>query len=123
MNSIARLGATMTIWIALGAITASLIRERSNGGIAEASLLLLIALVTYAAVTGTQAVWQASQQERKPDRRQMPVSMAKAKHGSHDRVARLVEALEDDELYDLEALLLARENDAQRFGEHDRTGI
>ncbi|MBN1680245.1 MAG: hypothetical protein JW966_08125 [Anaerolineae bacterium] len=116
MNSLARLGATMTIWIAFAAVTATLIQERTGYGgsrISEATLLLVTALIAYAAVKGTQAVWQ---QESEPIRRQLPLNMAKAKHGNHDRVARLVEALEEDELYDLEALLLARENDTQRFG-------
>jgi hypothetical protein len=45
--------------------------------------------------------------------------MSKTKRQQRNRMERLIEALEDDEIYDLEALLLARD---QEHAEHRRAG-
>ncbi len=115
MHDSSRLGATLIIWSALtvmfGIIGAILVTTNAEidfwGGV---FLLILIATLTEAAAKGTKAVWRAAPGQDADDSAR---ALAKAKRTRLDRLERLVDSLDDDEIYDLEALLLA-EHEGQR---------
>jgi len=112
MRDSVRLMATLIIWLAF-TITLAVILTTPTGAVANADgptvfgIVLVLALV---ALMSTVSVWVASR-----DKGADLQSRAKAKRSGGSRVEQLVEALDDDEIYDLEALLLARDQQA-----HDR---
>lgn len=115
MRDNTRLLATLVIWsaftIIIGIIGAMLVTgdaELDTGG-TVALLIILLALI--AAVTGsTQSVWGA----RFADDADQQARRAKDKRTGRSRAERLIEALDDDEIYDLESLLLSRDESGSR---------
>jgi flagellar motor component MotA len=118
MRDNTRLLATLIIWAAftiiIGIIGAMLVTAEAvldTGG----TVALLIILLALLAVVGssTQAVWGA----RSADDADEQTRRAKDKRTGRSRMERLIEALDDDEIYDLESLLLSREESAARHKE------
>lgn len=105
MRDVARTITTVIIWaVMMGVITALLTTPTgaiSNADGAEAFGIVFV--LAAAAVVSTAMIWFAGSRDV------AAVSRGKAKRRGRDRVARLVEDLDDDEVYELEALLLARE--------------
>ena len=107
----ARLWATVFIWIAITIIVTTLggmlLASSTNPAwwVAAAVLLILLTVIAMGGIS-TQAMWTGSAGQD-----HAPASSAKAKRVSRDRIERLVEGLDDDEVYELEALLL-REHDS-----------
>ena len=110
MNGQMRVAATLVIWAALTAIisviAATLITTNTDlnfwGGV---FLLIVIGMLVEAATKSTRAVWGVLDAD---DKDEDEVRLAKAKRTRQARIERLVESLDDDEVYDLEALLLAQ---------------
>jgi hypothetical protein len=116
MRDNTRLLATLIIWGAFTVIVGII------GGLLAASnaeftgvdiVVLLIILLSLMALVGSsmQAVWGAGSGSAADDE---AARLAKAKRSGSRRVERLIEQLDDDEIYDLEALLLSREDSAAR---------
>lgn len=107
MRDNSRLWATVVVWTALTimfGIVGALLYVSNDvdvwGGIL---VLIIVGILIESAVKATQAIWGAAEPEEDAAR-----SLAKAKRTRQDRIERLVESLDDDEIYDLEALLLAQ---------------
>jgi hypothetical protein len=120
MRDMMRLIATLTIWIvfatvvgvALSSATGPL--NNANGG----EITGIVAIMAAAATISTIAVWTAARQDSTSQSRAIPVARGKKiKRAERDRVERLIESLDDDDIYDLEALLLSRHEDS---GAHER---
>lgn len=111
MSERARLAATLAIWIAFAIITASTLTS-PTGAIAQASGVELFGIVltmAIAAMVSTVAVWAVGWRATAADQDTASAARSKPKRVGRDRVERLIEDLDDDEIYDLEALLLARD--------------
>jgi hypothetical protein len=115
MRDMMRLIATLTIWIvfatvvgvALSSATGPL--NNANGG----ELTGIIAIMAAAATISTIAVWTTGRQDSASRSREIPVARGKKiKRVERDRVSRLIDSLDDDEIYDLEALLLSRHEES-----------
>ncbi len=114
MRDSTRLLATLIIWTAftaiMGIIGGALVTADATlewGG--WLVVLLIVLAIVGAVISGTQAVWNFRPDTSEEQR----TSAAKAKRTGQDRVRRLVESLDDDEIYDLESLLLAREENPE----------
>lgn len=106
-----RMIATAVIWIATIAAVITLLTS-PTGAIAEAdgaTAFGIVLVLAIAAALSTLPIWLSAREPR-PQARAIPV--AKAKRHQQDRIERLVEALDDDDIYELEALLLARDHRA-----------
>jgi hypothetical protein len=98
--------ATGLIWIAFAGISVSILTSPTSvvaGSPAAAFGVVLVFAI--AAVISTAAMWTAGQDQPSEAR------LAKAKRVQRSRVDRLIEELDDDEIYELEARLLSREQD------------
>jgi hypothetical protein len=107
---IGRMIATGVIWIATISAIITLLTS-PTGAIAHADGAVafgIVLVLAIAAATSTLPIW-LSARESGQQVREIPVAKAKRVH--EDRVARLVDSLSDDEIYRLEALLLARDDD------------
>jgi len=106
----ARVIATIVIWVILAAVL-SITLTSTTGAIAQAqsgaAVFGMVLVLTIAATLSTLAIWTAGQGHPQE------VQLAKAKRNPRARVERLIESLDDDEVYELEALLLRREDDSQ----------
>ncbi len=104
MRDVARTITTVIIWaVMMGVITALLTTPTGAISNADGAEAFGIVFVLAGAVVSTAMIWFAGSRDV------AAVSRGKAKRRGRDRVARLVEDLDDDEVYELEALLLARE--------------
>ncbi len=116
MNDSMRLAATVIIWIAftlmMALIAAAVI---ITGTIIEGPMavviLAIMLMLTVAVTSSTRAIWQSSAQAERPGGSRV---RAKQKHRDPRRIERLIEDLDDDDVYDLEALLLAREQESDQ---------
>ncbi|MBN2305899.1 MAG: hypothetical protein JXQ72_15555 [Anaerolineae bacterium] len=109
MRDTTRMIATLVIWIAMAALIGGLLTT-PTGAIANAEGAVLFGIVMVMAIAGvisTGMVWFAGTRGQRLD----TVQRSKAKRHTSNRVERLIEALDDDEIYDLEALLLARDQE------------
>ena len=111
MSGSTRLAGTLIIWLSfttilgiMGAVISDSTLDTAISGVVFAIILVLTIGVTIS----TRAIWQS---ESAPER-EMPV--AKAKRVQRDRIERLIDALDDDDLYELQARLLAERNDESR---------
>ncbi len=116
MRDSTRLLATLIIWGAfttiIGIIGGLLAASNETIDMAGAIILLIVVLSLMALVgSSMQAVWNAQSGHAEDDE---SARLAKAKRTGSRRVERLIESLDDDEIYDLEALLLSREDSAAR---------
>ncbi|MBN1680244.1 MAG: hypothetical protein JW966_08120 [Anaerolineae bacterium] len=119
MNDIARLIVTSIIWIAvMSALMAMLLSDSGAMASADSDTVFKVVLTLAAAATlSTGAIWAArpgSSQQQTTD----VTRLAKPKRMGRTRIERLVEALDDDEIYDLEALLLARNEEHRDSANH-----
>lgn len=115
-----RLLATLIIWGACTVIVSGILVALATASTVEwwVGILVFILLLTLIIMVNesTQTIWKYG----RPDSAAMP--SAKAKRLTRDRIERLVETLDDDEVYELEELLLARGQDeaAQNTQNHPR---
>jgi flagellar motor component MotA len=114
MRDNTRLLATLIIWggftIIIGIIGGLLATSDTTIDLGGAIIVLIILLSLMALVgTSMQAVWSAQPGRADEDE---SARLAKAKRTGSRRVERLIESLDDDEIYDLETLLLSREDSA-----------
>ncbi len=110
MRDSTRLIGTLIIWLAF-TITVSTTFTTVTGPMARASeTTLVVTAVTFAlaALVGTLAVWLGGERAAQDTE----TVSRKAKRVQSNRLERLIEALDDDEIYDLEALLLSRDRDS-----------
>jgi hypothetical protein len=114
MRDMVRLIATLTIWVVFASVMGVALStptgplNNANGG----ELTGIIAIMAAAATISTIAVWAAARQDSASRSREIPVARGKIKRVERDRVSRLVDSLDDDEIYDLEALLLSRHEES-----------
>jgi hypothetical protein len=113
MKDTTRLLATLIIWgaftVIIGIIGGLLTASHATLDGVDTIVLLIIILSLMALVgSSTQAVWTAKTGSADDDE---AVRLAKAKRTGSRRVERLIEQLDDDEIYDLEALLLSQRED------------
>ena len=120
MRDVMRLIATTIIWGVFAAIAGVILTGPTgpsaamNGG----ELVALMTIFMIGVIAVTYAVWhngfnlgRAEPHNTAADR---PRSKYKRTHD--DRVGRLIDDLDDDEIYELEALLLARDREAREQG-------
>jgi hypothetical protein len=114
MRDMMRLIATLTIWVVFAAVMGVALSSptgplnNANGG----EITGIVAIMAAAATISTIAVWAAARHDNVSQSRSIPVARGKPKRVEQDRVERLIESLDDDEIYDLEALLLSRREDS-----------
>jgi hypothetical protein len=114
MRDIVRLVSTLTIWVVFATVMGVTLSSptgplnNADGG----QITGIVAIMAAAATISTIAVWTAARQDSAPSSRAIPVARGKAKRVERDRVERLIDSLDDDEIYDLEALLLSRREDS-----------
>ena len=123
MRDNTRLLATLIIWgtftIIIGIIGGLLATSNTTLDLAGAIIVLIIVLSLMALVgTSMQAVWGAGAQPGSAEDDES-ARLAKAKRTGSRRVERLIEQLDDDEIYDLEALLLSHRDEDSAT--HDRS--
>jgi hypothetical protein len=116
MHDNTRLIATLIIWLVfalvMGIVGTVLIFSNVAFNWMIAALVFGIVVIMAAAVTSsTSSIWGS---HRETDRE---LDAAKTKRTSRARIERLVESLDDDEVYELEALLLDRDERAGRGGQ------
>jgi len=121
MRDMMRMIATTIIWgafISVVGVTLTMVTgpvSRMNGG----EILGLTAVLMLGAVAMTYAIWHNGfQRGQFDDYRDHYAREAKLKRGprgaNQDRVARLIDTLDDEDIYELEALLLDRESRQDR---------
>jgi flagellar motor component MotA len=108
MRDNTRLLATLIIWggftIVIGILGGLLATSDTTIDLGGAIIVLIIVMSLMALVgTSMQAVWNAQPGHADEDE---SARLAKAKRTGSRRVERLIESLDDDEIYDLETLLL-----------------
>lgn len=113
MRESSRLIATAIIWIAftmmMGLIAAAVATASDPLDVAGGWIVFAIIMVLTVAVTiSTRAIWNAAEREPQAEHDK------KLKRESPRRMERLLEALDEDEIYDLESLLLAREEEVRQ---------
>ena len=112
MRETTRLVTTAVIWTAftliMGVITLAVATASEPLDAIGGVIVLAIVLVLTAAVTiSTRAVWQSAEPDTQSTARE------KLKRADRERIARLLDALDEDDIYDLEALIGARQEEAQ----------
>jgi hypothetical protein len=115
MHDTTRLIATLIIWLAfalvMGVVGLVLILSKVDFNLMIAALVFGIVAIMAAAVTSsTGSIWGS---HRETDRE---LDATKSKRTSRARIERLVESLDDDEVYELEVLLLDRDEMAGHSG-------
>ncbi len=114
MRDMMRLIATLTIWVVFATVMGVTLNSptgalnNANGG----EITGVVAIMAAAATICTVAIWAAAKNEGARASREIPIARGKTKRVERDRVERLIETLDDDEIYDLEALLLSRHEDS-----------
>lgn len=105
-----RIVATLLIWTMFTAIVIALMTSTTSAiaNFSEAGAFGIVLVIAIAAAISTAAVWSST---RGDDRESMARSISKAKRRNARRAEALLEQLDDEEIYDLEALLLARERE------------
>ncbi|NLX10333.1 MAG: hypothetical protein GXY36_11810 [Chloroflexi bacterium] len=123
MNSNIRLIATLIVWVVLAAILGIMLTS-PTGAVSEASgdvIFGVVAVLAAAASISTLAIWFGVRDTPQPQSH-----LAKGKRGDQRQTVRqILNTLEDDEVYELESLLLAQEDEARQqsahsAGPHDR---
>ena len=115
MRDSTRLLGTLIIWIGF-ATTVSIVFTSVAGPMShasEASLIVIAGIFAMMAMISTLAVWFGGGQATGEPYHEAG-AYRKAKRVGSDRIRRLIESLDDDDIYDLEALLLARDHSAAR---------
>jgi hypothetical protein len=113
---ISRMIATAVIWIATISATITLLTSptgaisHSEGAVAFGIVLVLASV----AAISTVSVWFGAREPHSRPARNIPV--AKAKRLQRDRIERLIDSLDDDDIYELQARLLAEREEETRQG-------
>jgi hypothetical protein len=120
MRDSMRLAATLIIWIALAAVMGILagvaVAMGDQVDYVGAGMLFLLAVTLLVAVTtSTQAIWTS---ERTDPEHNATAKAKRALRNGRSRIERLVEVLDDDEIYELEALLLGQQAESRQHGDH-----
>ena len=119
MRDMARLMATVIIWIGFVGLTVSALTS-PTGAIANANgaaIVGMMAVMAAAELAVTYAVWHGGFGSSQ-DTKALAQARARLKQKRRGRrVEDLIESLEDDEIYELEALLLAQHRDEHLSGE------
>lgn len=120
MRELMRLIATVSIWGAFAAVAGVALTgvtgpvSNMNGG----EIVALMAVLMTGVIAITYAVWHSGfsvgRAENNASLRSIP-SRSKSKRMHEDRVGRLIDDLDDDEIYELETLLLARDREAREL--------
>jgi hypothetical protein len=110
-----RIVATVAIWMFL-AILSSVILTTSTGAVSHnaAAAFGAVLVLAIAAAISTMTIWLTTLRD---PAHQDSARLSKAKRSGRDRIERLIASLDDEDIYELEARLLARDEDAAR---HDR---
>jgi hypothetical protein len=113
MRDNTRLLATLVVWTALvmiiGIIGGVLVATGADLNWLGTGAVVLVVLMLIAMVgVSMEAIWKGGETSEDELR------AAKTKRVSRTRMERLIEALDDNEIYDLEALLLARDEERHR---------
>ncbi len=116
MRDILRLITTATIWGAMIAVIGVVLvsttgpASRMNGG----EIIGLVAIFMAGAIATTYAVWHGGFNIGRAEAYHASrARLNKPKRAGRDRVERLIEDLEDDEIYRLEELLLGRDQERE----------
>jgi hypothetical protein len=107
---------TGLIWMLYAGMATGIfaIGSSPSSSVSEWAVVGLILLFTILTAYATRVIWQAEALAGKSSARQTGQGAYKAKRDRTDRVSRLVEQMDDDELIELETLLAAsREEDAR----------
>ncbi len=110
----ARIGATLLVWAMFTAIVIALMTS-ATGAITNASgseAFGIIVAIAAATAISTAAIWSGSRSDE--DDESMSRSLAKSKRRRARRAEDILDALDDEEVYDLEALLLSRERKSRQ---------
>lgn len=110
----ARIIATLLVWVMFTVIVISLLTS-VTGAISNASgseVFGIVVAIAAAAAISTAAIWSAGSRDEGEE--SMSRSIAKAKRRRSRRAEELLESLDDEEIYDLEALLLSRERETRQ---------
>lgn len=113
MRDSTRLLGTLIIWIGFAA-TVSVVFTTATGPMShasEASLIVITGIFALMAMISTLAVWFGGGQVGSAAYRDAGAHRKTKRRGS-ERIRHLIESLDDDEIYDLEAHLLARDHSA-----------
>lgn len=115
MNGITRLLATLVVWVGfvgiIGIIVAGVSGTEHIDLIGELILFVIVLAVIEAVKSSTQAIW--SQPQPSETKAQDSLPLAKAKRSSSSRVARLLDDLDENEIYTLESWLLDRAEESR----------
>jgi hypothetical protein len=107
----ARLIATIAIWLGFVTIMIAMLdmtSTRFQSGM-DFSVIAITLILSGTVALSTFGIWIGA---RTPS--EASAALAKSKRVHRTRVDRLIETLDDDEIYELEARLLAREQDQRR---------
>ena len=124
MSNNVRLIATLIVWVVLASILGIMLTS-PTGAVADADgnvVFGVVAVLAAAASISTLAIWFGVRDTPQPQSH-----LAKGKRGNQRQTVRqILNTLEDDEVYELESMLLAHEDDAHQqsahsAGPHDRT--
>ncbi|NDJ79374.1 MAG: hypothetical protein GYB65_24250 [Chloroflexi bacterium] len=121
MSEKGRIFATLIVWAAttimMGILAGVVVALDMDMDYISGGMIALVALVlVIAAFRATEVIW-TGQISDEVGTRTTRVAGGKAKRNHHHqpgRMERLLEALDDDDIYDLEALLLAREEEREQ---------
>jgi hypothetical protein len=119
MRELIRLIATLTIWIVFATVMGVALTSstgplnNANGG----EITGIVAIMAAAATICTVAIWVGARRDEIRQRNTAHIARGKIKRVERDRVGRLIETLDDDEIYDLEALLLARHDESAQHSQ------
>ncbi|NPV66291.1 MAG: hypothetical protein HPY64_04010 [Anaerolineae bacterium] len=99
---------TMVIWVAMTVISIIFMTLEDVTALGAAAFVIIMAGV---AIGGTIAIWTGeTESARQPGG--MRGDTRKTKRGDPERIARLIEQLDGDQMVELETLLMARRDDA-----------
>jgi hypothetical protein len=105
---------TIVIWCVF--LTLSIITMAATTGpishLSGTGMFGMLLMLSVMALLGTEIVWSTNRQEN--TQQQTLSHLAKSKRIERNRVERLIESLDDDEIYQLEELLLAARDDSSR---------
>ncbi len=115
MKDDVRMVTTVVIWIAftiiMGLIMAALVISRPEMNPPEIGALLIIVIGLMMTVSeSTKSIWSARSNDTEDKE---TARLAKSKRAGRSRIERLIAELDDEDIYDLEALLLARDADGE----------
>lgn len=111
MTNRERLWATIVIWLPYTVImTAFLLAATITGSLHEDTMFGIVLVISLAAAMAVRMVWRGlGQAEESAQGATTAQQHGKSKRYDQDRLARLIEELDQDEVIELETLLLARD--------------